>query len=147
MQSSTYSPHMCFTPTCVSSLTWAPIFEVRRRPIWVQQVVLDLLKQLRLLRIISYTLPSIHTLNLDRTRQLRVNFGDLISLCEATVSNYTAVMLRGSSRMLSDINVIRNTFSITAVCSGLRMGARTTRARCGSNSTTYVTGADAGDKD
>lgn len=70
----------------VSTKPWGPIWDVRTRPDFVQTIIVDLLKQLRALRLMSAALPSIDTVELPPLRQLRVLFGDLIALGDAIVS-------------------------------------------------------------
>lgn len=77
---------MLYTRGTVSTKSWEPIFNLRCRPYRVQEVVLDLLKQLTALRKMPCMLPSIDTLSLSLNRQLRVTFGDMDGLCDAIVS-------------------------------------------------------------
>ncbi len=79
-------PRMLYVHGAVSCRPWEPIFNVRRRPAWVQTTVFDLLRQLKVLRTAIATLPSIDTLSLPLHRQLRVTFGDLDTLCDTIVS-------------------------------------------------------------
>ncbi len=83
-----YSPprRMLYVHGAVSCRPWEPIFNVRRRPAWVQRTVFDLLRQLKVLRTAIAALPSIDTLSLPLHRQLRVTFGDLNALCDTVVS-------------------------------------------------------------
>ncbi|KAL9070971.1 MAG: hypothetical protein Q9161_004471 [Pseudevernia consocians] len=66
----------------ISLRPWEPIWDVRTRSTWVQTTVLDLLRQLRALRSMSATLPSIDAIGFPPNRQLRVIFGDLEGLCD-----------------------------------------------------------------
>lgn len=80
------SPRILGERNFISLRPWEPIWDVRTRPGWVQSTVLDLLRQLRTLRLMSATLPSIDTVGIPPRCQLRVIFGDLEALCNAIVS-------------------------------------------------------------
>ncbi|KAF6229750.1 hypothetical protein HO173_011266 [Letharia columbiana] len=73
---------MLYVQNVVSQQAWEPIFRLRARPVWVQVIVCDLLRQLKVLRTLTTTLPSLDSVGLPPGRQFRVAFGDMDALCD-----------------------------------------------------------------
>lgn len=70
----------------LSDKAWEPIFDIRSRTPWVQIVAFDLFKQLTPMRYMPCALPTIDTLMVPLEHQARVEYGDLLGLCDTIVS-------------------------------------------------------------
>ena len=91
----------------LSDQAWEPIFDIRSRTPWVQIVAFDLFKQLTPMRFMSCSLPTIDTLMVPLERQARVEYGDLLGLCDTIVSplpySLEATAAKGLTPMKSGI--------------------------------------------
>ncbi|KAM0796961.1 hypothetical protein BDR22DRAFT_965756 [Usnea florida] len=66
----------------LSEKQWEPIFDIRARTPWVQVVAFDLFKQLTPMRYMPCNLPPFETINVPLEHQARVEYGDLLGLCD-----------------------------------------------------------------
>ena len=70
----------------LSDKPWEPIFNIRSRLPWVQIIAFDLFKQLTPMRYMPCCLPTFDTIKVPLENQARVEYGDLLGLCDTIVS-------------------------------------------------------------